>query len=166
MLGGRFIRMSHITVDSQASRSTKIDGKKIIEQLGGEALAIVKSAHSWSLEDIVRFLREKTGIEIDLSDKGTEGALQLLREKYDSELKVLALKHHLALLTIQRQLENRGIFEEAPVGTEFPQPQGDPDHLVIHRVVLNANSRMQRRFRISAADFPEILERDEGEKKT
>jgi hypothetical protein len=151
--------------ESEDAYSPKVNGRKIVEELGSDGLRVAKTVGSWSLEEFSNFLREKTGIELDISDKYNEEAVSVLRGKYSTQSKLLEFEQHLVLLRARKDLEEKGLFEEGPSGNAFPPAKADAKHLVTYVGTMDNKSQMQRRFRISAEDYPEILKRDEDLKK-
>lgn len=147
--------------NATAVRPKTIDGQKIIDDLGEAAFHTSSVARKWSVEELAAFIHERTGIEINLGDDFTKQALHQLKEKHDVRLKLVGIDQHVRVLRIRKELDRAGRFQEAPFGSTFPPSQGDRSDVVIDHGTADGKTQIERRYRITSSEFPEILQSKE-----
>jgi len=137
------------------------DGRKIVDQLGEEA---VLTSEKWSVDKLADVLRETMGIDVDVADSFSQRAMGLFLMKYRAELEVAKFKNGLLRLTISRQLNASGAIPLVSPGTQLPSPvkAGPDEKMVVHSTVHGPDG--VRQFRISSSEFPEILQINEDRK--
>lgn len=147
-----------------AEVSETTTGKRVVQELGNEVLALSRQVMRLQYGEFLKFLSDKAGIPIGTTDMEAEHVVQHLRGRYRARLDLLKAEQNLLVAKLRQELKRQGRYEEAPLDQQFPPLQRDPEHLVIQTGVTDTNAQKHWRYQISAAEFPEILAHDEAVK--
>jgi len=146
--------------DNQVNQALqkRVDGSKIVADLGTEASRIAKQARNWTREEILAFLHDKTGIELDPDNRFLQQRLGLLKARYDAQMQVVACDQEMRMCKIRQEMDESGRFEEVPAGTEVPGIKRDPMDRVATISFVDGDTNTVRRYIVRDEEFPEAFQ--------